>query len=78
MSQFHKPRETDYYLWVPTELVVFQQPVFFFPWRDKNLFEREKDREREWAREKGREEGRETEAEPARGQEASAQGPGAH
>lgn len=55
MSQFHKPRETDYYLRVPTELVVFQEPVF--PWRDKNLLEKkkkEKDRER---RERERKEG---------------------
>lgn len=44
MSQFHKPRETDYYLRVPTELVVFQEPVF--PWRDKNLSEKRKGKAR--------------------------------
>lgn len=44
MSQFHKPRETDYYLRVPTELVVFQEPVF--PWRDKNLSEKGKGKAR--------------------------------
>lgn len=46
MSQFHKPRETDYYLRVPTELVVFQE--LGFPWQDKNLF-----RKKKWQRKQG-------------------------
>lgn len=63
MSQFHKPRETDYYLWVPTELVVFQEPVFFFFDWIKTFF---KKREREW--ERARERGRAREEERERGQ----------
>lgn len=45
MSQFHKPRETDYYLRVPTELVVFQEPaLFFFLDGIKSFFKRERER----------------------------------
>lgn len=66
MSQFHKPRETDYYLRVPTELVVFQEPVlFFFFFLDgiKTLFKRESEKrergeqEREQERKRERERG---------------------
>lgn len=54
MSQFHKPGETDYYLWVPTELVVFQEPVFFFLDRIKTFFKK-REREQERKEEKERE-----------------------
>lgn len=46
MSQFHKPRETDYYLRVPTELVVFQEPVLFFFLDGIKSFFKEREREK--------------------------------
>lgn len=73
MSQFHKPRETDYYLRVPTELVVFQEPVLFFFFLDgiKTFFKRESEKrergEQEREQERKREREKEGATEPARG-----------
>ena len=67
MIQFHNPREPDYYLSVPTDLVVFQEPVFFFFFffldRIKTFFKK-RERERESKREKEREEEREPQRQP--------------